>query len=82
MDLNDHLSNRRHNSTQECFLLDRKIERHISLFNVSMENEFKVERVRKASVIALPVFMKHAGGLQTEMLSLGDNYEVNKVMKI
>ena len=47
-----------------------------------MEDEFKVERIRKASVIALPAFMKHAGGLQTEMLSLGDNYKVNKVMKI
>ena len=79
MDLNDHLSNRRQNSTRECVLLDRKIARHISLFNLSMEDEFKVERIRKASVIALPAFMKHAGGLQTEMLSLGDNYKVMKI---
>ena len=47
-----------------------------------MEDEFKVDWIGKASLIALPALMKHIGGLQTEMFSLGGNYKVNKVMKI
>lgn len=40
------------------------------------------ESESKSSVLTLPAFIRRVGVLQTEMLSWGDNYRVNKVMKI